>query len=1202
MLRKNRRSKKIFFSSIGILTIISLISGIFIYRHERESEKVEKILEIESLSLFKIQQISEWYFDELNDADVISKNQTLINEVELVVNGSETSDKSRIIEMILELQSEHGYQHVFIKNSDNKIIIGDTSLKSPEGTLIQPLLHNNFASSGLYISGNGELHFDIVANLLKDNLGNPFFIVFRINPDEVLFPILSFFPEYNESYETFLFAAKHDSLTIVNELLTSKTLKTGKTYSFNQIIASDSPQSEGIYIGTDYKGKKVLAFFEPIVGTPWMLMSKVDEAEVYRNFNRQALLSLLLIAMVIISLSITLSFLYSKRERNIYKYLWQAQEEFKTTLYSIGDGVIITDMEGNVTLMNKEAEELTGWKEAEAVNRKLEEIFLIINEYSRDFQENPVDLVFRKGTVVGMANHSLLISKSGAEIPIADSAAPIKDESGGTIGVVLIFRDQTIERKREAELVESEEKYYRMFADSPQPMWIYDLETLAFLEVNESAVIHYGYSREEFLKMTIKDIRPPEDIEKLLIDVSLTKSPYNDAGIWKHLKKNGDIIYVNIKSHEVNYNKRIARHVLANDITQIKIAQDALQESEQKFRNLFENHSAVKLILDPETGIIADANQAAAEFYGYSREDLIGLHINKINVLDEGAIKQEIKNALDRTKIHFEFTHRCSDGTMKDVSVFSSRIITGGKEFLHSIVHDVTEQKKAKQQVRLLIQSIEQSPVGIMITNPEGFVEFANSRMTDITGHTKEEIVGSLSRILISSKNNQALLKRIWSTIRSGNIWKGEFEDRKKDGIAYWAKIAISPILDEENVVKHYIMVFEDISEQKKILSELISAKIKAEESDHLKTAFLANMSHEIRTPMNGILGFMDLLQQPGLSGDQLEEYIRIVKTSGERLLSTINDIIDISKIEAGQSMFNESVVDVNQLLSEQHIFFKPEAEKKGIELSISLLPSEAQFIKTDHKKLSSVIINLVKNALKFTRKGAIRFGASLKRNEIEFFVTDTGKGIAPERISSIFDRFVQADVSIARDYEGSGLGLSIARAYVEMMGGKIAVSSKVDVGSSFIFTIPFVHVPNENLTIVKPAIDSYLTLDNKVILIAEDDEISFIYINRMLSPFKLKLLRAYNGEEAVEMAEQNPEISLILMDIKMPIMDGYQATRKIRETLPNLPIIALTAFAFSDDKEKAISAGCSDYLSKPVKKENLLDTIRRYINKQVMA
>jgi PAS domain S-box-containing protein len=328
----------------------------------------------------------------------------------------------------------------------------------------------------------------------------------------------------------FCLLQKYDSLIILNRVKEKyNSSGTGHINSLSDIVKSDGPIGEGVIRGIDYQGNRVLSFLEHIPGTPWMLMSKVNENELYKNFNRQAFLSLLLIAMVIVSVSITLSFLYSKRQRNIYRSLWKAQEEFKITLYSIGDGVIITDKEGKITLMNKEAEDLTGWKEADAVNKKLHEIFIIINEHSRAYQENPVDKVFREGSVVGMANHTLLLSKSGIEVPIADSAAPIKDEFGETTGVVLIFRNQTIERKRETELIESEEKYYRMFADSPQPMWIYDLETLAFLEVNEAAVIHYGYSREEFLNMTIKDIRPIEDIDRLLKDISLTVSPYNDA-------------------------------------------------------------------------------------------------------------------------------------------------------------------------------------------------------------------------------------------------------------------------------------------------------------------------------------------------------------------------------------------------------------------------------------------------------------------------------------------------------------------------------------------------------------------------------------------------------------------------------------------------------------------------------------------------
>lgn len=631
---------------------------------------------------------------------------------------------------------------------------------------------------------------------------------------------------------------------------------------------------------------------------------------------------------------------------------------------------------------------------------------------------------------------------------------------------------------------------YQMFADSPQPMWIYDLETLKFVEVNHAAILHYGYTRDEFLSMTIKEIRPQEDVLRLLNDVAQTVDSYNDAGIWRHLKKNGDIIFVNIKSHEVIFNKRNARHVLAIDITGIKMAQDALRDSEQKFRHLFEDHSAVKLIIDPENGRIADANQAAAQFYGYNREQLTNMYISQINVIEEDKLREEMNQVLEKKKVYFEFIHRKSDGTLCDVEVFSSRINISGKFYLHSIIHDISEKKKAKEQIE-------------------------------------------------------------------------------------------------------------------KMVAELVAAKTKAEESDHLKTAFLANMSHEIRTPMNGILGFMELLRQPGLTGDQFNEYIGIVKTSGERLLSTINDIIDISKIESGQVNLNESTIDINEILTQQYNFFKREAGNKGLELYItSMLNPDDKLIKVDIVKLQSVLVNLIKNAIKFTKSGSIKFGVLKNEESLIFNVTDTGKGIPDERIKMIFERFVQADVSISRDYEGSGLGLAISKAYLELMGGDISVESKLGKGSSFTFVIPF--KPGEKIQNRESASlskeEGCKVPQDLNILIAEDDEISYIYLNRMLRKYKVNLIRAYNGEEAVQECVKNPDISLVLMDIKMPIMDGYEATRIILSMRPELPVIALTAYALSDDKEKALNSGCLDYLSKPVKKELLLEVINKYSVKKAIV
>jgi CheY-like chemotaxis protein/two-component sensor histidine kinase len=315
-------------------------------------------------------------------------------------------------------------------------------------------------------------------------------------------------------------------------------------------------------------------------------------------------------------------------------------------------------------------------------------------------------------------------------------------------------------------------------------------------------------------------------------------------------------------------------------------------------------------------------------------------------------------------------------------------------------------------------------------------------------------------------------------------------------------------------------------------------------------------------------------------------------------LLNTINDIIDISKIEAGQSSLTRSALDVNALLSHLYRFFKPEAEAKGIELKFNeLLPTTHNVVLSDGAKLDSVITNLIKNALKFTRQGSIEFGCRPEGKQLHFFVNDTGIGIPKHRIDGIFDRFVQADTSHSRSYEGSGLGLSIARAYVEMLGGELKVESEQGRGSSFYFTIPFRPAKETHNPVDEINTDKFADLQKHFFLVAEDDAISYNYLYKVLESEKVKIIRALNGEEAVNICRENPLISLVLMDIKMPVLDGYEATQQILAFRPGLPVIATTAYAFPEDRQKALSCGCVDYIAKPINKDKLIEIINKHLS-----
>ncbi len=400
------------------------------------------------------------------------------------------------------------------------------------------------------------------------------------------------------------------------------------------------------------------------------------------------------------------------------------------------------------------------------------------------------------------------------------------------------------------------------------------------------------------------------------------------------------------------------------------------------------------------------------------------------------------------------------------------------------------------------------------------------------------------------------------------------------------------------NMDEKCLLTLTDISKRKLAENRLKKAREKAEENDRLKSAFLANMSHEIRTPMNGILGFTELLKTVKLTNETQQEFIDLIQKSGTRMLNIINDIISISRIESQQMEISIADTNINEQVEYIYHFFRQEAEQKKLHISFKNgLDSDNALIQADREKVYAVLTNLVKNAIKFTQTGSIELGYELKGEFLEFYVKDTGPGIPDEQLETIFERFTRGSESSTGHSEGSGLGLAISKAYVEMLGGEIWVESKVGQGSTMRFTIPFLSgfKKNEPLQTVT---EEEIRLTKKLeILVVDDDETSRLLFNMMMKPFTNNYFQAVNGHEAVKVCWQNPGINLVLMDINMPGMNGYEATRQIREFNKDVVIIAQTAYALSEDREKAIEAGCNNYISKPINRTELIGLINQYLS-----
>ncbi|HOK75689.1 MAG TPA: PAS domain-containing protein, partial [Bacteroidales bacterium] len=592
---------------------------------------------------------------------------------------------------------------------------------------------------------------------------------------------------------------------------------------------------------------------------------------------------------------------------------------------------------------------------------------------------------------------------------------------------------------------------------------------------------------------------------------------------------------------------------------------------------------------------------------GYE-EDEIG---NSLKEWEERVHPDDLKQAWDDIEKHFRGEtdmyineHRllCKNGTYKWI-LDRGRVIefTGDGKPLrmigtHTDISEIKEKEKILLENEALYRFLFEHNPAPMLIYERGTMNImaVNEALCSNYGYTPAELQNMRLHELVVENERETLIERAAKV--KGYSFSGEWHVKRKDG-------SLSVVLTHSHELTYEgkqarVIAITDITYLKEIEQELIEARNRAEESDRLKTAFLANMSHEIRTPMNAILGFMELLKKPDLLQEDREDFMTIIEESGKRLLSTINDIIEISKIETGLVETNLKPENLYEVISTTLNLFKPLARAKGLEFRLKC-PEKTELcnILTDRFKLESIITNLLSNAVKFTKEGYIETGLWLENDSIIIYVKDTGRGIPADKLKAVFNPFYQADTTLSREHEGSGLGLAIAKAYSEMLHGRLWVESEPGKGSTFFLMIPLIKSDSAQ-SIPEQGVDSKKELIRpSKIIIADDEETSFLLLKTILAPYGITCLHAANGKDTLRILDNEKDVSLILLDIKMPVMDGYETVKKIRERNISIPVIAVTAYAFPSDREKALANGCNDYISKPIIKQELISKLKKYLS-----
>jgi PAS domain S-box-containing protein len=1201
------------------LGVIVILMGIYFNKQYQNATLKERNLNLDAVAASKAESVNKWIRTNLRNAKFLQENILLKNTINDFICGKEVEKNKKFLAEYLQTTSKFfgAKQIALVDNYYNKKL----SLNLNDTILTRSFTDDPDSKILSYSLFLGEKSFDrmtVKIPIFKTNsqyeAAGFLFLGFDLNE--------SLYPQLNESgkrtsIENLIVLKSHDSLIY----LSNRKFPVKKRSAQSRSVLPETPQvfiaknKEGFVEGIDYRGVRVMSAIHRIPGPPeWFMVSKIDRKEVLVNLHNDTKNVTLIITLLMLAVMGILASMFRSQRYRFYHKLYRAEKEkqiltqhFEYILKYANDLIFLLDKDLNILEINDRVIDVYGYQRKEIISMPI--INLRIPSEQGSLKDQYDKLILSKSLTYQTVHRR----KDGSEFPV-EMSVRIVDVDGETF-IQSIGRDITERKKQESVLSNLVQRYNLALSAANMGVWNWDF-TNGKLTWDDTAAEIYGYRCDEGINGEQQwiSILHPEDRDRArerarfaINDVS----DYNDEH--RIIRPNGTEMFVKSYGRVMRdaSNKPVSMAGVTIDITAQKHAMDLLKErefwlieSQKRGRigsfslDITNNKWVTSQALDDIMGVAKETNKTIQTLNGIIhpsyREEMTGYFTDTV-INQKQSFDKEFKIIKQDTG---EARWILGRGGVSEDKDKKNLLMIG-------TMQDITERKEAEEALRKSnnkINTIINNLKGVIfscVNDQDRTMRYISDGIFELTGYEPDEFIDNTTRSFRSVifPSDQ---KRVWDDIeealKKDSTYTIEYRINTSTGAIKWVWERGRGYY-EGREIKTIEGFITDITDRKFVEEELIKAKEKAEESDRLKTAFLHNISHEIRTPMNAIVGFTTLLDTPALEEDLKRQYMDIIYQSSNQLLSIITDIVDISNIEVGQVKVSAGVVNINALLKTLYEQFDTRAKQQGVHLEyVAALPDESSLVVTDSTKLIQVLTNLISNALKFTPKGSIEYGYACKGHDLEFYVKDTGIGIDKEKHNKIFERFFQVENVYTKQFSGTGLGLAISKAYVELLGGKIWLKSEIGEGSAFFFTIP-----HDNPGIKKTAINTnqkkeMTRIVGKTILVAEDDRINFLLIREILTKTGVNIIWAANGEEAVQVCRNNDKVDLVLMDIKMPLMDGYEATRIIRGFRPALPIIALTAYAQASDKERALAEGCVGHISKPVDRGELYSMLQQFI------